>query len=78
MITNSFIYIYMRSKFFEVRKINADIIKNNNFLFICYFEICKMLHLFLCMHQIYILHETYIRTFSFIYVRKMWRYILNK
>ena len=39
--------------FFEVREINIDLIKENNFLFICYFEICEMSSSFLCMNQIY-------------------------
>ena len=33
--------------FFNVREMNADFIKENNFIFICYFEMCKMLFLFI-------------------------------
>ena len=39
--------------FFDVREINVDFVKENNFLFICYFEMCKMLFLILHMDQIY-------------------------
>ena len=39
----------MRSRFFKIfsvssreREINANFVKENNFIFICYFEMCKM------------------------------------
>ena len=44
----------VRSRFFKIfsvssreREINANFVKENNFIFICYFEMCKMLFLFI-------------------------------
>ena len=46
--------------FFEVREINANFVKWNKFLLYYILKCVKILFLFLCMDQIYVLYEKYI------------------
>ena len=46
--------------FFEIREINVDFVKGDNFFLYCILKCVKMLFLFLCIDQIYELYEKYV------------------